>query len=94
MGTFRVEIQAVGNHGCHREIGDGGTVADYCNNPSCVDCITREFVKNLAAAGAFFQAAGATPQPDVDGYARLTHWPGQPSAVVDDLQTGVRKGSF
>ncbi len=94
MGTFRVEIQAVGGHGCQREIKDGGTV-EGCGQPSCPDCITRDFVKRLKASGAYFSPpVPGIDQPNADGFARITHWPGTESAVVDDLLTGVRKGSF
>lgn len=94
MGTFRVEIQAVGGHGCQRERKDGTTV-DGCGQPSCPDCITREYVKNLKRSGAHFQKPlPGMSQPSSDGYARLIHWPGQPGEVVDDLLTGARTGSF
>ena len=90
MGTFRVEVQCVGGHGCCREIKDGGTVAG-CGHESCVDCITREFVSKLKKAGAYFYP---NPDPNHDGYARITHWPGDKSTVIDDLLTGIRKGNF
>jgi hypothetical protein len=81
MGTFNVSVQAVGNHGCQREKKDGEEVAG-CGLPGCVDCITREFVAKLKSSGASFD------------FATLTHWPGQPSEVRDDLLTKKRKGSF
>lgn len=84
MGTFRVEVEAVGGHGCQREVKDGEVVTG-CGQPSCPDCITREYVAKLRSTGAYFEQGG---------YAKLTHWPGQQSAVVDDLLTGVRSGSF
>lgn len=96
MGTFRVEVQAVGGHGCQREIKDGGTV-EGCGQPHCPDCITREFVGKMKAAGCYFQPeqpAPVGPQPNVDGYARITHWPGQSGTVVDNLLTRIRSGSF
>lgn len=81
MGTFRVELEAVGGHGCQREIPDGGHVIG-CERPGCPDCITREFVRRLKRSGA--QVA----------VAELRHWPGQPTEVKDDLLTGTRSGSF
>lgn len=94
MGTFRVEVQAVGGHGCQREVKDGGTV-EGCGSPSCPDCITREFVGKLKASGASFWTGNPDlPQPNSDGYARITHWPGQSGTVVDDLLTRIRHGSF
>ena len=96
MGTFRIEIQAVGGHGCQREIKDGGTV-NGCGQPNCPDCLARDFVQRLKAAGVFFgtaqlQNGDATSSPSE--YARLTHWPGQPGEVRDDLLTATRSGSF
>lgn len=91
MGTFRVEVQAVGGHGCQREVKDGGVVTG-CGQPSCPDCITREYVAKLKATGTSF-SFGST-DPNHSSYAKLTHWPGQEIAVVDDLLTGVRTGSF
>ena len=93
MGTFRVEVQAVGNHGCQREVKSGEIVSG-CGQPGCVDCLTRDYVQKLRNSGAFFHAPDADPQPNVDGYARLTHWPGQEDSVVDDLLTGTRSGNF
>ena len=88
MGTFRVEVQAVGNHGCDRNMKDGEVVKG-CGQPNCVDCITRDYIGKLRTAGvAHFDGA------DANSYARITHWPGQPSQVVDDLIGGVRRGNF
>lgn len=81
MGTFRIEVEAVGGHGCQREIKDGGTV-DGCGHPSCPDCMARGFVKDLKEKGNSVLSA------------KLTHWPGDKSEVRDDLLTGVRSGSF
>lgn len=81
MGTFRVEVEAVGGHGCQRDKKDGEAVLG-CDLPHCPDCIAREFVRRLKRTGS--QVNTAT----------LRHWPGQTSEVVDDLLTGVRNGSF
>lgn len=81
MGMFVVGVQAVGGHGCQREIKDGGVV-EGCGQPTCPDCITRRYVAELKASGASVEKAS------------LTHWPGQPGEVVDDLLTKVRSGSF
>lgn len=90
MGTFRVEVQAVGGHGCKREAKDGETV-EGCGLPSCPDCITRNYVQQLKAAGVSFSPGG---NRNADSYATITHWPGQRSQVIDDLLTKVRTGSF
>lgn len=81
MGQFVVRVDAVGGHGCQREIGDGETVTG-CGQSSCPDCITRQYVGHLKASGTTFTEAS------------LTHWPGQPGEVRDDLLTGKRSGSF
>ena len=81
MGNYRIEMEAVGGHGCQREIKDGGTVYG-CGSMNCPDCIAREFVETLKRRGSSMV------------YAKLTHWPGQTSEVQDDLLTKKRKGSF
>jgi hypothetical protein len=81
MGMFAVAVQAVGGHGCQRELKDGAEVAG-CGQPTCPDCITRRYVAELRQSGASVESA------------KLTHWPGQPGQVVDDLLTKVRAGSF
>lgn len=81
MGNFRVEVEAVGGHGCQRELKDGAEVTK-CSNPSCPDCMAREFVAALKATGNSLVSA------------KLIHWPGQKSEVRDDLLTGIRSGSF
>lgn len=90
MGTFRVEVQAVGNHGCQRVVKSGEKV-EGCKQPGCVDCITREYVEKLKASGAFFSDTGGRNNI---GYAQLTHWPGGHGTVTDDLVSGVRNGNF
>lgn len=80
MGQFKIEVTAVGGHGCQREKRDGETVRD-CGYLTCPDCTARRFVAELAKHN------------NVEA-ASLTHWPGQPSQVVDDLKSGKRSGSF
>ena len=82
MGLFRVEVEAVGGHGCQRNIGDGQQVQNYCGSPGCPDCIAREFVRSLKRTGAMVQKAV------------LTHWPGTSTEVRDDLLSGTRSGKF
>jgi hypothetical protein len=81
MGMFRVSVQAVGGHGCQRDLKDGQEVAG-CGQPTCPDCIARGFVDELKRTGTSVEKA------------TLTHWPDTPSQVVDDLLTKVRSGSF
>ena len=82
MGLFRVEVEAVGGHGCQRNIKDSQQLQNYCGSPSCPDCAAREFVRDLKRKGASVQKA------------TLTHWPGTDTEVQDDLMIGTRKGSF
>ncbi len=82
MGTYRIEIEATGGHGCDRRAKEGEAiqVGDDCG---CPDCTAARFVASLARNGS--SVASAT----------LTHWPGQPGEVVDDLAARRRKrGSF
>lgn len=81
MGQFRIEIIAVGGHGCQREVKDGEVVAG-CGQSSCPDCAAREFVARLKASGNSIEKA------------ELTHWPGTTTEVRDNLLTGIRSGSF
>ncbi len=91
MGTFRVELEAVGGHGCQRDRKDGETVYG-CGSMTCPDCITAEYVAKLQRSGANVSAAA------------LIHWPGQSSQVTDEfvidalasptLAKRTRKGSF
>lgn len=91
MGTFRIEIQGVGGHGCQREKKDGERTQG-CGQPNCPDCLARALVTRLQTVGVSF--ALHSEDPNQNQYARLTHWPGQECAVVDDLLSGVRHGSF
>lgn len=82
MGMFRVEVQAVGGHGCQRQIKDGGQVQQFCGSTACPDCVAREFVRALKRTGAMVEKA------------EIIHWPGTSTEVRDDMLSGVRKGSF
>lgn len=95
MGDFRFVVEALGGHGCMREVGDGEVVIG-CNRPGCPDCILRECVRRLQRSGATIHQA------------KLVHWPAdfvsphtgelagyaKESEVTDDLVTGKRSGSF
>lgn len=91
MGTFRIEIQALGGHGCDRSVKNE-TIVTGCGKPTCPDCLAREFVGKLRKIGCSFEYASSDVNHDC--YARLTHWPGQATCVVDDLLTGIRRGNF
>jgi len=82
MGQFRVEVTAVGGHGCQRQVKDGEQLQQFCGSPSCPDCTAREFVRDLKRVGCSIEEA------------KLVHWPGTSTEVKDDLLTGKRTGSF
>lgn len=88
MGDYSITVRAVGGHGCQREVKDGGTLAEKCGIPGCPDCMAREFVRELKAAGNTITAAV------------LRHWPADhphydgASEVSDNLVTHKRRGSF
>lgn len=94
MGDFRITIEALGGHGCQREIKDGGHVVG-CERRDCPDCMARELVRRMKRAGMTLHKA------------EIVHWPhdfvpphgGTPTysleqEVRDDLLTGQRHGSF
>lgn len=82
MGLYRIEIEAVGGHGCKREI-KSGEKSFGCGSLHCPDCMARLFVRILS------MLLGNTVQK-----AKLTHWPGEQCEVQDDLLTGERTGNF
>lgn len=84
MGQFRVEIVAVGGHGCDRTTKEGQPLYGRCSRHRCVDCDISELLlkwKTLNVASI--------------ESATFTHWPGTESEVVDDLLNNKRlKGEF
>jgi hypothetical protein len=82
VGQFRIEITAVGNHGEARDTPDGGQLDPEGYDVSSADLLAFELVQGLRDSGASVESA------------TLTHWPGQPDEVVDDLLTKTRHGSF
>lgn len=87
MGTFNINITGVGGHGCDRKAKAGERLYGRCGKFGCPDCMAHDFVQQLRQKGmlsGFGEAA-----------AEFTHWPGQPSEVVDDMLTNERKkGQF
>ena len=81
MGDFRVEVNAIGGHGCQRELKDGSTV-EPCGSDSCPDCIARRMVVELQAKGSIVRDA------------LLIHWPNSTPTIVDNLLTKKRSGTF
>lgn len=78
MGSFKLEFQAVGGHGCQREAKAGETFVG-CGRMGCPDCECKRVVEDLRAKFSTVEKA------------TLTHWPDQECAVVDDLSApGIR----
>jgi hypothetical protein len=82
MGQFRVEVTAVGGHGCQRQVKNGEQLQQFCGSSSCPDCEAREFVRRIKRQGHMLEKA------------ELIHWPGTSTEVRDDLLGGKRSGSF
>jgi len=82
MGTFKIEITAVGGHGVDREVKDGEIVNFFKEGNQTPDAIAKFMELNLRNSGCMIDSA------------TITHWPGQESQVVDDLITGKRSGNF
>lgn len=90
MGDFRIIIDAVGGHGQDRGKKDGEIVNFNAHGESAPEAIAERFVKEMKDNGV-----------NVTG-AKVVHWPADNypdsreagAEIVDDLLTGVRKGSF
>jgi hypothetical protein len=86
MGTFNINITAVGGHGCERKARAGEKLYGRCGRFTCPDCIAYDFTQRLKQMGVFNHG---------EGKAEFTHWPGQDGQVVDDMLTNERKsGNF
>ena len=77
MGQFKIEVTAVGGHGCRREPKQGDRVYG-CRRMDCPDCAFADFVERLRANGRGSNIEKAT----------FTHWPGTPEQVVDEAVVG------
>lgn len=73
MGQFKLEIVAVGGHGCQREKKDGELLYG-CGRQDCPDCAFFSLVADFA------RRTGANVES-----ATETHWPGSSSEVVDKM---------
>ena len=82
MGTFKIEITAVGGHGQDRSKKEGEVVNFYQEGNATPDAIAKSFVEAMKIAGISFQEA------------KIVHWPGDAGEVTDDLLSGKRKGNF
>lgn len=82
MGNFRIEIEAVGGHGDRRDVKDGEALDFGALPEQSLDRVAFEAVEALRKRGASVNSA------------RVVHWPGQTSEVVDDVLAQRRHGSF
>jgi hypothetical protein len=86
MGDFRFVLESVGGHGCDREALEGEPLKFKLDDPDhvrhCPDCKIKHLVDEFKRSWPGTRAT-------------LTHWPGTPEEVVDDLAEGRRiKSSF
>jgi hypothetical protein len=77
MGNFKIEIEAVGNHGNDRAAKRGEAVDFGTPNTNNPDGLAKAFVEDLALRGVNILDA------------KLTHWPDS-TPIVDNLKTGIR----
>jgi hypothetical protein len=83
MGTFKIEIIAVGGHGVDRGPKEGESINPYKEGSNTPDALAKSFVEMLKYSGTNVESA------------KLIHWPGETSEVTDDLLNGKReKGNF
>lgn len=78
MGQYRIEITAVGGHGCDRSTKEGERLQG-CKRRGCPDCYAAELVEQMRRSGQSIESA------------TFTHWPDTPGEVVDDLLAPARK---
>lgn len=76
MGNFKIEIEAIGNHGTDRTAKEGEPINLGDPGPNNPDALASQFVAKLAES---CNLVGA----------KLTHWP-DTTPIVDDLKTGTR----
>ena len=83
MGSFRIEIQAVGGHGVDRTPKEGERVNFYKDGINTPDATAKQIVDMMTKLGYPIESA------------KLIHWPGDAGEVVDDLLSDTReKGNF
>lgn len=82
MGVFNINITGVGGHGCERNAKPGDKLFARCGRFSCPDCIAFDFTQRLKQMGVLNSS---------EAKSEFTHWPGEPSQVIDDLLKNERK---
>lgn len=81
MGNFKIEIEAIGNHGTDRNAKQGEPINFGEPGPNSPDALAKQFAEQLAARCSVVTA-------------KLTHWP-DTTPIIDNLKTGVRdEGDF
>lgn len=81
MGNFKIEIEAVGNHGTDRNAKQGDPIVFGTPGPHNPDALAKQFVDQLAMSCSVSSA-------------KLTHWP-DTTPIVDDLKNATREyGDF
>lgn len=85
MGNFKIEIEAVGGHGCDRDAKQGDKInykIDHTHpDGTCPDCNLKAFVDRFARSSNVLSA-------------KFIHWP-DTTPIVDDIKAGVREhGDF
>ena len=76
MGNFKIEIEAVGNHGTDRTAKQGEDITFGEPGPSNPDAAAQAFVQMLKSGCSIVSAT-------------LTHWP-DATPIIDDLKSGKR----
>lgn len=81
LGNFKIEIEAVGGHGCAREVKQGEVINyDECNERE-PDVMAKRFVEEFGKSNSIASA-------------KLIHWP-DTTPIIDNLLTSVREsGDF
>lgn len=83
MGTFKIEITAVGGHGVDRKPKEGEDINPYNEGSNTPDALAKSFVEILKYQGTNILEA------------KFIHWPGEKSEVMDDILNCKRlKGNF
>ena len=82
MGTFRIEITAVGGHGLDRDKKDGEIVDFKKEGEYSPEALTLKAIAEMKHFGINVQEA------------KIVHWSGEVKTIEDDLLTGKRTGNF
>lgn len=89
MGAYKIEILAVGGHGCERKAKQGDKLHARCRRMDCPDCVAYEFIQTLRAKGMLSDGQaqgnelkpGEEAPPDSEIYYVDAKWQIVPSPV-------------